>query len=151
MFTPKDGGFTLYYLYYILSKIFDKKCIFYKNYENIYFKYFTFISNLQSKYNKEHNIIYIEKISNINYNIKYKFINNNKYKLVCSILHIINTDNNIDHVVVGYICNKKYYIYDSNNINIEIDWRYKQNILNINNYNGNYKFESYINIYIKNI
>jgi len=130
--------------------IFDKNMCYY----NTTNKLRQIIYNLVPKYDETHNIIiyYFEYVNSyIKYNIKYKIINNIKYKLVCSILHIINTDNNIGHVVVGYICNKKYYIYDSNNFNIEIDWRYRKNIKYLDyDIDNSYVLTDYLNIYIRN-
>ena len=58
-------------------------------------------------------------------NIIYK--NNNKYNLMNIDLKIIkkNKKKNISsNVINGFICNNKYYIYDSNNDLLEFDWGY---------------------------
>jgi hypothetical protein len=115
------------------------------------------IENLKLYENKNLNLndilVFKGDFDTIKQNIK---INNTNYKLQSSIIQLISKK--INHVVSGIICNKEYYIYDSNNIFVKNDWYKGKNEIekifmddNMKNVYGNkiiYDF-IYVLIYVK--
>ena len=78
------------------------------------------------KYNNDKDI---DTNNKIEYNVNNIINNINDYKLITGVLQISKY-----HAVSVFICNNKYYLYDSNNHMFEFDWLY------INDNNDNYNF-----------
>jgi hypothetical protein len=141
LFSDPEGGKALFVLYYIITKIFGEKSLYIINDISFGIK---IIYNYNNKYDKNKT----KFICNIDIPRKYIIINDIKYKLICSIIALRNK--NRGHGVAAYIYNKKYYIFDSNNYNYEIDWRNPENLKNIMFYVKNFNIEEiiYHNIYM---
>ena len=102
-------------------------------------------------------ILYNIEYNNLNYVNNKLIINNNNFYLKTGILSFQN------HVISVFICNNKYYLYDSNNEMYEYDWLYKKynltknynlyhnliNLITINNINLMYYLNLFIN-YLNN-
>lgn len=129
--------------YYLLTHLYnDKNIVHCLNKHPQKILNLIFFKNMYKKYN---NNLFVHISDKFEIVPKYIIVNDNKYNLIVCTIQIKNLNSQDNHLVCGYKCNGKYYIYDSSDsVNIEIDWRYSSNFTMTN-----IKFISYDLLYIK--
>jgi len=129
------GSNELYLLTHLLINNFKFSFLIIENNKLIQFKY------LKTKYLKDNPPVFFACISN-EYLIKYdnyfnilfdKYNITYIYKLIGCTIHLYS----LSHCICGFICDDKYYIFDSNYQNItELDWRNIDNLRTFYGKNG---------------
>lgn len=164
----EDGSYTTTISILIYSILFN---------DNIMINGFSDDENKLFKFNIDYftnNKIKIVNMNENNYRNYEKYnrikLDYKNYKLASSIISIKEVENEIEykHVITGFICNNKYFIYDSNNYLDELDWinplyflsKYYNNLYNNllylldNRYNRDefsYLMNEYFNVINENI